>query len=29
LGFVLAELGAAIVLLLVLRKSNSDKSLPK
>jgi glycerol uptake facilitator-like aquaporin len=29
LGFVLAELGAAIVLLLALRKSNSDKSLPK
>jgi glycerol uptake facilitator-like aquaporin len=29
LGFVLAELVAAIVLLLVLRKSNSDKSLPK
>jgi glycerol uptake facilitator-like aquaporin len=29
LGFVIAELGAAIVLLLVLRKSNSDKSLPK
>jgi glycerol uptake facilitator-like aquaporin len=29
LGFVLAELGAAMVLLLVLRKSNSDKSLPK
>jgi len=29
LGFVLAEICAAIVLLLALRKSNSDKSLPK